>query len=341
MRETIISIIILLAVVGREVVYSLSSSATTKTTESSASRRTFLVATTTTTASVGVAPSIANSIIVDVEEEENKKENNNNKIDRGGKPYAPLEALLPVTRLKLWFEDVYTLSSKLAQESSDNNNNNSKMIVSQMNFLLSSKEGNPKLFDSKNNNEKKLTKATSPSTTSGTTAQLTSNVSSVTKDQYQKNRKDLNNIGDKVAAMLNQADVERQWGILQYAESKREESNEMRAAFNFYTKQITFGDNYVLTANKEERKQMIRNDALPTLAAVIVSDLDRRDLYRNQFLTYIEDARAEVAYQVKQDVIDVTDIVVLVNEANDAFENWFSLIAPVDINEAREKLQGK
>lgn len=331
MRETIISIIIFLAAVGREV-YSLSSSATTKT---SASRRTFLVATTTATASVsatvGVAPSIANSIIADFEEE---KENNNNKIDRGGKPYAPLEALLPVTRLKLWFEDVYTLSSKLAQESSDNK----KMIVSQMNFLLSSKEGNPKLFDSKNN-EKKLTKATSPS--SGTTAQLTSNVSSVNKDQYQKNRKGLNNIGDKVAAMLNQADVERQWGILQYAESKREESNEMRAAFNFYTKQITFGDNYVLTANKEERKQMIRNDALPTLAAVIVSDLDRRDLYRNQFLTYIEDARAEVAYQVKQDVIDVTDIVVLVNEANDAFENWFSLIAPVDINEAREKLQGK
>eukprot|EP00594_Rhizosolenia_setigera_P008260 CAMPEP_0178955978 /NCGR_PEP_ID=MMETSP0789-20121207/9938_1 /TAXON_ID=3005 /ORGANISM="Rhizosolenia setigera, Strain CCMP 1694" /LENGTH=332 /DNA_ID=CAMNT_0020637735 /DNA_START=112 /DNA_END=1110 /DNA_ORIENTATION=+ len=332
MRETIISIIILLAVVGSEVVYSLSSSATTKTTKTSASRRTFLVATTTPTASVGIAPSIANSIIVDVEEEKN------NKIDRGGKPYAPLEALLPVTRLKLWFEDVYTLSSKLAQESSDNNNN--RMIVTQMNFLLSSKEGNPKLFDSKNNNEKKLTKVTSPST-SGTTAQLTSNVSSVTKDQYQKNRKDLNNIGDKVAAMLNQADVERQWGILQYAESKREESNEMRAAFNFYTKQITFGDNYVLTANKEERKQMIRNDALPTLAAVIVSDLDRRDLYRNQFLTYIEDARAEVAYQVKQDVIDVTDIVVLVNEANDAFENWFSLIAPVDINEAREKLQGK
>lgn len=331
MRETIISIIIFLAAVGREV-YSLSSSATTKT---SASRRTFLVATTTATASVsatvGVAPSIANSIIADFEEE---KENNNNKIDRGGKPYAPLEALLPVTRLKLWFEDVYTLSSKLAQESSDNK----KMIVSQMNFLLSSKEGNPKLFDSKNN-EKKLTKATSPS--SGTTAQLTSNVSSVNKDQYQINRKGLNNIGDKVAAMLNQADVERQWGILQYAESKREESNEMRAAFNFYTKQITFGDNYVLTANKEERKQMIRNDALPTLAAVIVSDLDRRDLYRNQFLTYIEDARAEVAYQVKQDVIDVTDIVVLVNEANDAFENWFSLIAPVDINEAREKLQGK
>lgn len=331
MRETIISIIIFLAAVGREV-YSLSSSATTKT---SASRRTFLVATTTATASVsatvGVAPSIANSIIADFEEE---KENNNNKIDRGGKPYAPLEALLPVTRLKLWFEDVYTLSSKLAQESSDNK----KMIVSQMNFLLSSKEGNPKLFDTKNN-EKKLTKATSPS--SGTTAQLTSNVSSVNKDQYQINRKGLNNIGDKVAAMLNQADVERQWGILQYAESKREESNEMRAAFNFYTKQITFGDNYVLTANKEERKQMIRNDALPTLAAVIVSDLDRRDLYRNQFLTYIEDARAEVAYQVKQDVIDVTDIVVLVNEANDAFENWFSLIAPVDINEAREKLQGK
>lgn len=64
-------------------------------------------------------------------------------------------------------------------------------------------------------------------------------------------------------------------------------------AFNYYTRQLSFADEYVLTASKEERKQLIRNDNLPSLTAVITSDLDRRDLYRNQFLTAIDDASAE------------------------------------------------
>ena len=102
--------------------------------------------------------------------------------------------------------------------------------------------------------------------------------------------------------------------MLQYSESKREEGSEMRAAFNFYTRQISFAEEYALTASKEERKRMIRNDELPTITAVVTSDLDCRDLYRNEFLSNIDDACAEAAYQVKQkDDADVTDIVDLVS----------------------------
>jgi len=168
------------------------------------------------------------------------------------------------------------------------------------------------------------------------TAQLTTSISSANKDQYQMNRNGLN-MGDKVIAMWNQADVERQWGMLQYAESKREEGNEMRAAFNFYARQLSFADEYVLTAPKDKRKEMIRNDALPSITAVIASDLDRRDLYRNEFLTAIDDAVAEVAYQVRlkpEEEVDVTDVVSLVNEAHEACENWFSLIPSQDVEEA-------
>ena len=166
-------------------------------------------------------------------------------------------------------------------------------------------------------------------------AQLTTSISSANKDQYQMNRNGLN-VGDKVIAMWNQVDVERQWGMLQYAESKREEGNEMRAAFNFYARQLSFADEYVLTAPKDKRKEMIRNDALPSITAVIASDLDRRDLYRNQFLTAIDDAVAEVAYQVrlKPEEVDVTDVVNLVNEAHEACENWFLLIPSQDVEEA-------
>lgn len=183
----------------------------------------------------------------------------------------------------------------------------------------------PKLFEGE-----KMEKRTAAST-----AQLTTGVSTANKDQYQFNRKGLN-LGDKVTAMLNQADVERQWGMLQFAESQREKESEMRAAFNFYTRQLTFADEYVLTAPIEERKKLIRNDELPTLTAVITSDLDRRDLYRNQFLTSIEDARAEAAYQAKQNgaEVDVIDLVDLLNQASGAMENWFSLIAPQDVEEA-------
>lgn len=110
----------------------------------------------------------------------------------------------------------------------------------------------------------------------------------------------------------------------------------MRAAFNFYVRQLSFSDEYVLTAPKEKRKEMIRNDALPSVTAVIASDLDRRDLYRNTFLTAIDDVTAEVAYQVrlKPEEIDITDVSILMSEAHEACENWFSLIASHDVEDA-------
>jgi len=242
-----------------------------------------------------------------------------NTGSRNGKPFAPLEALLPATRLKLWVGEIYMLSKDLSNQ---DNRQQIIIILQQMNNQLSNP---PKLFQGE----------TIPKRTNTPTAQLTTSISSANKDQYQMNRNGLN-VGDTVIAMWNQADVERQWGMLQYAESKREEGNEMRAAFNFYARQLSFADEYVLTAPKDKRKEMIRNDALPSITAVIASDLDRRDLYRNQFLTAIDDAVAEVAYQVrlKAEEVDVTDVVNLVKEAHEACENWFLLIPSQDVEEA-------
>lgn len=176
--------------------------------------------------------------------------------------------------------------------------------------------------------------------TSAPTAQLSAGVSSANKDQYRLNRRGLD-VGDSLTAMMNQADVERQWGMLQYAESKREESDEMRAAFNFYTRQLIYGEGYVLTAPREERRRMIRNDALPTPTAVVASDLDRRDLYRNSFLTSADDAIAESAYQCGRGAAkaDAADLVELVGRAHGACEDWFALIAPRDVEEAIEEVR--
>ena len=257
------------------------------------------------------------------------------------KPFAPTSALLPILKLKLWLDEAFVVSTSMKKVTKpEEQRDEVYQLVLQMNDILTNP---PKLFLK----GEKIDKSSS-SSVAANFGQLTGSISSVNKDQYQSNRQSLN-MANKVAAMLNQADVERQWGMLQYAEQKRANDNEMRAAFNFYTSQLSFGDTYVLTANKDERKTMIRNDELPSLAAVITSDLDLRDLYRNQFLTAIEDLQAEVAYQVKlggsankqsdgNDEMDITDILEFMNTAHTAMENWFDMIEVGEVDAAKKVL---
>ena len=279
-----------------------------------------------------LSPALAfDDVDVDVDVDAKAGSNTSPTSIRGGKPYAPVETLVPALRLKLWVDEAYALSRQLAGADIADNKDQQYQLLQQMNAILSVP---PKLFANGNKQ--------APKRTSGSTAQLTTGISSANKSQYKEVRKDLS-IPDKMAAMLNQADVERQYGMLKYAESKREKSNDFRLAFNLYTQSLVFGDMYQLTASKEDKKRMIRNDELPSLTAVITSDLDLRDLYRNQFLTSIEDAKAEVAYQVKQvpQDIDRADVVSLMAEAHTACQKWFDLIPSVDIDEALNVLRSE
>ena len=265
------------------------------------------------------------------------------------KPFAPTSALLPILKLKIWLDEAFDVSTSMKQLKPKEQRDEVYLLVLKMNDILTNP---PKLFFKGERMEKSST-STSSSIVAANFGQLTGSISSINKDQYQSNRQSLN-MANKVAAMLNQADVERQWGMLQYAEQKRANENEMRAAFNFYTSQLSFGDSYILTANKDERKTMIRNDELPSLSAVITSDLDLRDLYRNQFLTSIEDLKAEVAYQVKlggtnrhvdgndgiqsMDEMDIADILEFMNTAHTAMENWFDMIEVKEVDAAMKTL---
>ena len=172
------------------------------------------------------------------------------------------------------------------------------------------------------------------------TAQLTTGVSSVNKQQYQKNRQEMS-VDQKVQAMLNQADVERQWGILKSQESALQNSNPLRACLSLYTQNLEFGDSYQLTASAEDKKRLIRtNNALPSLAEVIVADLDLRDLYRNEFLTAFDDLQAELEYQLKQkDNRDLSDVLELNERMYASLSNWFNRIAEVDIQAAIQAIQ--
>lgn len=251
---------------------------------------------------------------------------------RGGKPYAPRAALLPAARLKVVVDQMYDLSTTL---STTTNQERQYQTLLEMNQLWTTR---PPLFRSR---EERL-----PPRTVTPTAQLSTGVSSANKQQYQDIRKGLS-LTDQMAAVLNQADVERQWGMLQYQESKREQGNELRAALNCYTSQLKFNaDAYLLTASAKERKRMIRNDELPSVTAVITSDLDLRDLYRNDFLTAMEDATAELSYQLgtkekQEDSLDVSDVIDLMQQAHSSLAKWFELIAPIDVQEAMELVKNE
>jgi hypothetical protein len=58
---------------------------------------------------------------------------------------------------------------------------------------------------------------------------------------------------------------------------------------------LCFGESYTVTATLETKKAYIRaNDGLPDVKAVITSDLDLRDLYRNELQLKVDDAQAEL-----------------------------------------------
>lgn len=85
---------------------------------------------------------------------------------------------------------------------------------------------------------------------------------------------------------------------------------------------------------------MVRQDKLPDVKQVIASDIGMRYLYRNQLLTSMSEVKAELEYQRNRQEkdgsndIDVSELVALLQDAQNACEQWFSLIEPDEINAA-------
>jgi hypothetical protein len=143
---------------------------------------------------------------------------------------------------------------------------------------------------------------------------------------------------DKVNTAIQEWGDRRQFELLQNRQRKLESKNEIRAAFNAYTNNIVFSDSYKLNVDGENKKVLVRNDALPDVNAVVVSDLDLRDLYRNQVLQNVDDAKSELTYQLKQSDdknIDVDEILEYLVAAQSACNEWFSFIPEEDRDAAR------
>jgi hypothetical protein len=126
----------------------------------------------------------------------------------------------------------------------------------------------------------------------------------------------------------------RQFQILRARQLRLERANAMRAGFNAYTNNLVYGDAYRLNVDGDIKKALVRNDALPNVNTVVVSDLDLRDLYRNQVLQNVDDAKSEVLYQLKSGDVDVDGILQYLLEAQSSCKQWFSFVPKDDIEEA-------
>ena len=129
----------------------------------------------------------------------------------------------------------------------------------------------------------------------------------------------------------------RQWNRLVGEERTRESNSEVRRALNIYTANLNFDPNkYIYAGSKEEKSKLIRENRLPTATDVIRSDLDARDLYRNELQTSLDDAKAEYMYQKKNNFEDLSEMMTILRDARDAIDMWFSFVPERDVRDAME-----
>lgn len=161
------------------------------------------------------------------------------------------------------------------------------------------------------------------------------------QDFYNEKLKTMSPIDIPYALLVKAGDI-RQLKQLQRKQKKLEKINPVREAFNYYTRQLQFDtDYYLLNVSAQEKKKMIRNDELPDIQSVIVSDLDLRDLVRNQVLDAYDDVKFELRYQVanyeKGLEFDASgDLKVALVKAKKECDEWFSFISEQDVKEAME-----
>ena len=119
------------------------------------------------------------------------------------------------------------------------------------------------------------------------------------------------------------------WKCLKQEERVREDTDEVRAALNYYTSNLNFDlGSFVLTDTREERSKLTREDRVTNVKTVIANDMDLRYNLRNDLLTAWDDARAELRYQMEQSPgeVDDSELLEVLLAAQSACEKWFRLI---------------
>ena len=279
--------------------------------------------------------------------------NSNDDTTTTARPSAPIEFLLPATRVGLYIYQLLSIAEELAQiqkdrklpqsNSSSSAEKEETVLIERLDNLLVSSP--PTFITSKD-----------PTVTRGdgynNMPPLIGEIA--VQQQKQKERKGqyYTNVGItpqlfEVGELMGER---RQWNRLVRAEKIREDASDIRRSFNIYTTNLNFNPNkYIYSGSKEEKKILIREGKLPSSTDVIRSDLDARDLYRNVVQTALDDARAEFIYQKRvgfkneggddDDDANSDELVRLLTDAKVAVDSWFGFIPDEDVKLAIEIVQ--
>lgn len=229
-------------------------------------------------------------------------------------PFAPVDTLLPAARVKCTLDRAVIIASNLMQETD-----------------VDQKQGNlhdlkSLLLENQNYNQ-------------GTTPlEVPQQPAKSYLESYAEYRNRVSLL-EKPGAMLVQKGEIDAWKRLKREEKAREDADEVRAALNYYTSNLNFdSEKIALTAPKEVRSKLIREDRIPDVKTVIASDMGLRYLLRNDLLTSMDDIRAELKYLIEQPIMNVdgTDLYELLVVAQTACNNWFDLIDEKDTLAALE-----
>ena len=241
-------------------------------------------------------------------------------------PYAPfLENLLPACRVRIYIDDILRATKSL-QDAPDQQEIwrelEERLLLHPPSFVTTSEASSSKTYLQVN------------------TWSAWNKVQSEQKRAIDPFNEPVIDPASKLRQAFEQWGEQRQWKILRDRQLALERTNDMRAAFNAYTNNLVFGESYVFTGSSEERKRRIRNDDLPDVTSVIRSDLDLRDLYRNQVLTAIDDAKAELQYQLtSEEPKSVTELADLLQQAKKSCDEWFRLVPDADVTAAMTAAQ--
>ncbi|KAL3805720.1 hypothetical protein HJC23_005964 [Cyclotella cryptica] len=223
-------------------------------------------------------------------------------------PFAPVDALLPATRVKLTIDNAVSIATNLATET---NAEHKQLMLHNLETLLLTPQN--------------YNRGTTPMKIPPRPAQSY-------LQAYTEYRNTISPL-EKPGAMLVQRGEIDAWKRLKREEATRESADEVRAALNYYTSNLNYdAERFVLTATKEERSKLIREDRIPDVKTVIASDLGVRYLLRNEVLTVWDDAKAELRYLMRQSLEDVDgrELLELLVKAQNECQKWFDLIDKKD-----------
>ena len=252
------------------------------------------------------------------------------------RPSAPLEFLLPAARVGVYIYQLFSFTEDLAKLQ-NGDTETKKDIIAKLDSLLLSPPSFIKASDPSVSRSDPYGKFSPP---------IVGEIGIAARKQQERRERSIDaGFAPQFFEVGELVGERRQWNQLQSSERKREGASEIRRAFNIYTTNLNFNPTkYQWVGSSQEKSQRIRNDALPTTTDVIRSDLDARDLYRNQVQTSLDDALAEFVYQQKESSddgqkFDPTELLDILKQAQTSVDKWFGFIPDQDVKSALEAVQ--